>query len=70
MTENLTRQRLSQYLEAERAILSGAQSYQIADRVLTRANLKEIQSKIDELIAEINLEENKFGRTKRAVFID
>ena len=35
--------RLKQYLEAEKAILVGGQSYRIGNRTLTRADLAEIR---------------------------
>lgn len=40
------RLRLQQYLEAEEAILSGAQSYKVGTRQLSRANLGEIAEMI------------------------
>lgn len=43
------RNRLEMYYQAEEAILSGAQSYQIGSRNLTRANLDTIRKMIDEL---------------------
>lgn len=42
--------RLTQYLEAETAILTG-QSYTIGNRTLTRANLAEVRKAIEELLA-------------------
>lgn len=62
--------RLREYLKAEEAILSGAQSYQIGDRSLTRANLKEIREEIDNLLTELAAADAGRGRTKRAVFFD
>lgn len=44
--------RLSAYISAETAILSGAQSYSIGNRSLTRANLDQIRKAITELYAE------------------
>lgn len=41
--------RLQLYLQAEEAILSGAQSYAVGSRNLTRANLAEIRDAIDGL---------------------
>ena len=65
------RQRLFMYMEAEKAILLGAQSYTLDNRTLTRANLSEIRKVISDLIAEIALEEsNKNGNTRRVMFID
>ena len=52
------RRRLQLYLQAEEAVLQ-SQSYQIADRILTRANLKEIQAAIAELTAQIEVLENR-----------
>jgi len=43
--------RLKQYLEAEKAILVGGQSYRIGNRTLTRADLAEIRSEIKSLVA-------------------
>ena len=63
-------ERLRQYLNAEQAILSGAQSYTIGDRSLTRANLREIQSAITDLLVELQAADSSRGRTKRAVFIE
>lgn len=40
------REMLHAYMEAEKTILAGGQSYQIAGRSLTRANLKEIGERI------------------------
>ncbi len=45
--------RLMQYLAAETAILSGAQSYSIGHRQLTRADLGQVQSEIDKLTVEV-----------------
>lgn len=41
--------RLALYLQAEQAVLSGAQSYAVGGRNLTRANLAEIRAAIDDL---------------------
>jgi len=70
--KSLKRQRLYAYMEAEKAILLGAQSYTLDNRTLTRANLAEIKKMISDLIAEIALEESaaKNGNVRRAVFID
>lgn len=43
------KQRLELYYQAEEAILSGAQSYRIGSRELTRASLKELRNEIREL---------------------
>ena len=67
----IKRQRLFMYMEAEKAILLGAQSYTLDNRTLTRADLQKIQAEISKLIAEIALEEsNKKGNTRRVMFID
>ena len=67
----IKRQRLFMYMEAEKAILLGAQSYTLDNRTLTRANLSEIRAEISKLISEIALEEsNKKGNTRRVMFID
>lgn len=47
------------YIKAEADILSGAQSYQIGSRQLTRANLKEIRDTIVYLEKEIAAEKSK-----------
>ncbi len=67
----IKRRRLFAYMEAERAILMGAQSYTLDNRTLTRANLSEIRKQINDLIAEIALEEsNKNGNTRRVLFVE
>ncbi len=50
-TEKLeqTQERLALYLQAERAILAGAQSYSIGNRTLTRADLRVIRDQIQRL---------------------
>ena len=63
------KRRLQLYLQAEEAVLQ-AQSYTIGDRILTRANLKEIQSAISELTAQIEALELRAGGRKRVCFID
>lgn len=45
--------RLSQYINAETAIMNHAQSYSIGDRTLTRANLKNIQETIEKIENEL-----------------
>lgn len=62
-------ERLRQYLNAERAVLTG-QEYQIGDRSLRRADLKYIQSQIADLLVELQAADSSRGRTKRAVFIE
>ncbi len=63
-------ERLRAYLDAERAILSGAQSYQLEGRMLTRASLGTIRKAIDDMIADgVTLDgEVKKRRTGRVVF--
>ena len=69
MNIEILKERLAVYLEAERKILSGQQSYRIADRELRRADLSEIRRAIDDLTAQIAiLEPIKGGRRKRVVF--
>ncbi|WP_430146019.1 DUF6148 family protein [Paenibacillus cisolokensis] len=63
----ILRTRLQQYIDCEVAILSGAQSYSIGSRSLSRANLSEISDMIRYLEKEIALEEAKAngrGRNK------
>lgn len=61
--------RLQQYIDCESAILSGAQSYAIGSRNLTRANLAEITKMIKHLEKEIAIEEAKAnGRGRNRVF--
>ena len=60
----IAEKRLLLYLQAEQAILSG-QSYEIGDRKLTRANLKDVVSTINSLKKEIAILETKLnGRTR------
>ena len=62
--------RLELYYEAERQILSGAQSYAIGNRNLTRANLAEIRKTIDELEDELEeLSGKSRGIARRVVFM-
>jgi hypothetical protein len=58
--------RLDLYYAAEEAILSGAQSYQIGSRTLTRANLRTIETMIKKLEAEVGVLED--GRKPRKAF--
>ena len=67
--KEITMRRLKQYLLAEEKILLG-QSYTIGDRILTRANLKEVRAAIEDLLVELAVADAGRGRTKRAVFID
>ena len=57
--------RLANYYEAEEKILN-AQSYSLGSRTLTRANLKEVQSKIKELENQID-SLKKHGTTKSRI---
>lgn len=59
--------RLQQYLDCEAAVLTGAQSYAIGSRNLTRANLREISGMIKYLELEIAKEESAAaGRGRNA----
>lgn len=49
-----TEARLASYIAAEQAIMSGAQSYSIGNRSLTRANLEHITRMISQLYAQLN----------------
>lgn len=70
MKIDILKQRLQMYLDAEAAILAGAQSYSIGSRSLTRANLSEIQSMIDQLSDQIDsLEGYQRGFSKKAVLL-
>jgi hypothetical protein len=61
--------RLQQYIDCESAILSGAQSYAIGSRNLTRANLAEIAKMIKYLENEIAVEESKAaGKGRNRMF--
>lgn len=60
----LAKSRLSLYLKAEKAILSG-QSYEVEGLKLTRANLKEVQTTINQLKKELYALSSKTqGRAK------
>lgn len=69
----LQNERLKQYYEAEKAVLSG-QSYTIGNRTLTRANLATIRNAIDDLIAGgatiDGTAQTKVRRSARVVFRD
>lgn len=70
MKIDILKQRLQMYLDAEAAILAGAQSYSIGSRSLTRANLSEIQDMIDQLSDQIDsLEGYQRGLSKKAVLL-
>ena len=63
-----TRSRLSAYLLAEQAILSGAQSYSIGNRSLTRADLESIRKMITKLTSEcLQLERGNKIKIQRVV---
>ena len=69
--KEIKRRRLFGYMEAEKAILAGAQEYELENRKLVRADLKAIQSEISKLIEDIALSEGyKNGRVKRVAFVD
>ena len=67
--KEILQNRLAMYLAAEEKILLSGQSYQIGDRELTRADLKEVRAIIDDLAAQIDALELKGGRQKRVVFM-
>ena len=71
--QQMQNERLRSYYMAEMAVLSG-QSYTIGNRTLTRANLAEIRSAIDDLLAAgASLDDsvtNKARRSFRVVFRD
>lgn len=73
MASKIQNERLAQYLEAERAVLSG-QSHTIGNRTLTRANLSTIRAAIDSLLAGgatlDGSEQDMRGMSKRVVFVD
>lgn len=56
--------RLNLYYEAEEQILSGAQSYNIGSRSLTRADLGKIQEEINKLESEVKMLEKSNGKRK------
>lgn len=66
------KKRLNLYYEVEEQILSGAQSYSIGSRSLTKADLGKIQEKIKELESEVKILENSSGKRKvrRVVPVD
>ena len=70
--KELQRERLRQYVSAESAILRG-QSYTLEGRSLTRADLSEVRSTIDALLAAgVTLDDDGYKprRTMRAVFVE
>ena len=70
--QKMRNERLRQYWEAEQKVLGG-QSYTIGNRTLTRANLAEIRTAIDDLIsAGATLEDTSLSqvrRSKRVAFV-
>lgn len=65
--------RLTQYIAAETAILTGGQSYKIGNRTLTRADLAEIQRVISKLLsagATIDGAARTGGRSRQVVLRD
>lgn len=49
------------YLEAERAILTGNQSYTVEGMTFTRANLQDIQRQLRELDRQLHALQNRGG---------
>ena len=60
----IAEKRLERYLNAEQAILSG-QSYEMGDRKLTRANLKDVVNTINSLKKEIAALETRLNGRAR-----
>lgn len=48
------KERYQQYIDAESAILAGAQEYTLGKSKITRANLKDVQNQIKYLEAQID----------------
>lgn len=69
VTLELLKTRLQRYLEAEAAILRGAE-YQLGDRRLRRPDLSAVRAAIKDLEDEIAMLERSGGRVKRVVFIE
>ncbi|WP_170932738.1 DUF6148 family protein [Desulfosporosinus sp. FKB] len=60
--------RLAEYLQCEDSILNGAQSYALAKKTITRANLQEVAEMIKYLEKEIAQEESRSrGRGRNLV---
>lgn len=59
-----TQERLDLYLEAEAKIVGGAQSYQVAGRSLTYADLSEIRKTIRDLQKQLSEETGLRGRAR------
>ena len=73
-SKELCQQKLNTWLAAEEAVATG-QSYQIGSRMLTRADLKQIQNEMEywaEKLAQAEAEEKTGGRNRayRAVIRD
>ena len=73
-SKELCQQKLKTWLAAEESIATG-QSYQIGNRTLTRANLKQVREQMEywaAKLAEAEKEEKSGGRNRayRAVFRD
>jgi hypothetical protein len=65
----LLKERLQMYYDAEKAILEGAQSYQIGSRQITRATIFRVQDEIRRLENEIAIEESKLkGKGRNRTF--
>lgn len=70
--KEMLNRRLRLYLECEEKILIN-QSYQIGDKVYTRADLEQVRKAIEGLLeagAEIDGESIELSKPKRVVFID
>ena len=70
-SKKLCEQKLNTWLAAEEAIATG-QSYQIGTRMLTRANLKQVQGQMEywaKRLAEAEAEEARGGRNRIYRFI-
>ena len=63
------KERRRMYLEAEAAILRGAE-YQLGDRRLRRPDLSAVREAIQDLDDEIAALEKSVGRVRRVVFIE
>lgn len=72
--QELLNKRLAMYLRAEEAIVAGAQNYQIGDRLLTRANLAEIDRMIEYLLEKgatvEGMEQRKIRQVARVIYYD
>lgn len=72
-TESDLLARLSKYLDAETAILTGSQEYTVGQgstaRRLTRADLATVQQTIKELRAELAQEQAKTAGVRRVIYL-